>query len=358
MNQPPSGDPAGDPGSDAPREPRPEPPHHRPQEPPSPHAPPEEGAPEAEEPHRPQEPQAPSDDPYAAPQGPPGGPHQPAAPHGEPVDPHAPAYRPRHAPPREDDAPGGADPPPGADADQPPGAGTGPPPPASGLQPPAGWPDGPAETGHQRPYGGFDPGEQEPYRAYRPFAPPGSTAAALGLRPADWWQRLIARIVDALVVVIPIFIVLFAVLITWVLAAGPGRALPAGPFAAGAGENLLLDAVSGILVCALLVAYETWMLTRWGATLGKMAMGLRVIPLHAPEGGGVRRGPEGTGLAGQAALVRALVWWGPAGLNWLPVLGALIALFPFLNGLWPLWDRPEQQSLNDKAARTIVIREH
>ncbi|MFC4561277.1 RDD family protein [Nocardiopsis mangrovi] len=348
MNHPPPGEPAGDPGPAAPREPDPEPPHHGPQEPPGPHAPPEEGPSGPEEPPGPQEPQAPSGDPYAAPQGPPGGPHQPAAPHGEPADPRAPAYRPRHAPPRED----GEDDPPGA---------AGPPPPAGGSASPLGAraPDAPG-TGYPAPYGGSDPGAQEPYRPYLPFAPPGSTAAELGLRPAEWGRRLVARIIDGLVVIIPSFIVLFAVLIVWVVATGPGRPLPAGPFSAGAGENLLLDAVGALLVCALLVAYETWMLARWGATLGKMAMGLRIVPRHHPNGYGAHGAPGGpadTGLAGSTSLVRALVWWGPAGLNWLPVLGALIALFPLLNGLWPLWDRPDQQSLNDKAARTIVIRE-
>jgi hypothetical protein len=38
-----------------------------------------------------------------------------------------------------------------------------------------------------------------------------------------------------------------------------------------------------------------------------------------------------------------------------PVLGGVLAIYPVVDDLWPLWD-PHNQALHDKVARTNVVR--
>ncbi|MDO7869139.1 RDD family protein [Nocardioides jiangxiensis] len=96
------------------------------------------------------------------------------------------------------------------------------------------------------------------------------------------------------------------------------------------------------------------LMLRWkGATLGKLALGLRVRLREQPG-----RLPWG------AIGIRVLVASGLAYLCTLTVLTGSLALtvvgflvmmvFGFLDVLWPLWDG-KRQALHDKAARTNVV---
>jgi hypothetical protein len=201
------------------------------------------------------------------------------------------------------------------------------------------------------------PGSHQPYGAPEGAAQPPDpygidpNAAAYGpggIRLAEWWQRLLARIIDGFVVLIPAIVLLFVEVLLTVALLGPRSVGAASPYGDRPGESFAADVISGLLLLALLVAYEAWMLSRWGRTVGKMALGLRVVPVESP-------GSAGPGLPGKTSFVRAFVWWGPNGLGWLPVIGGYLWIFPVINGLWPLWDRPYRQSLNDKIARTLVI---
>jgi uncharacterized RDD family membrane protein YckC len=74
----------------------------------------------------------------------------------------------------------------------------------------------------------------------------------------------------------------------------------------------------------------------YGRTVGKRVLGLRVRPLAED------RKPR----------------WGEAFLrSGVMGLGYLVGgwLFLLLDGLWPLWDKPWQQAIHDKAARTVVV---
>lgn len=161
---------------------------------------------------------------------------------------------------------------------------------------------------------------------------------------AEWWQRFVARLIDGAVVFVPIL--LLYTLVTAILAAG-------GAFVFGWGMPAGWEFFTGLLALGLMIGYEFVMLNRWGRTLGKMAMGLRVLPLHTPPQA------EG-GLDNRTAGLRALMWWGPVGAgNIIPIFGTLVSFaVPLVNGLWPLWDEPNRQSLNDKVAHTVVIADH
>lgn len=81
------------------------------------------------------------------------------------------------------------------------------------------------------------------------------------------------------------------------------------------------------------VVYKPLMEGKWGQTLGKMAVGIRVV-----------RAADATPIG-----------YGEAFLRW--IIGAVIGFVPFgtaVDLLWPLWDQ-YNQTLHDKVAKTIVV---
>jgi uncharacterized RDD family membrane protein YckC len=84
---------------------------------------------------------------------------------------------------------------------------------------------------------------------------------------------------------------------------------------------------------------------RWrGATPGKLALGLRVRLRERP-------GP----LEWETILRRWVSQFGPNLLTLVPVLGLVAGVYPWVDGLWPLWDE-RRQALHDKFAQTNVVR--
>ena len=84
---------------------------------------------------------------------------------------------------------------------------------------------------------------------------------------------------------------------------------------------------------------------RWrAATPGKLMLGLRVRLREQP-------GP----LSWDTILRRWVSQFGPNLLSLIPVLGLVAGLYPWVDGLWPLWDE-RRQALHDKFARTNVVR--
>ncbi|WP_310914087.1 RDD family protein [Lipingzhangella rawalii] len=163
---------------------------------------------------------------------------------------------------------------------------------------------------------------------------------------AEWGERLLARIIDCLAVAVPVYLVivlLFSVI--QLVTVGTGTLQP----------WTLFDLLAGLSVVAGLVVYEFLMLTRAnGRTLGKMALGLRVVPQEHP--------PQQDGnLPPNTALARGAVWWGPGLIDFIlpiPMIGLLLAIaFVLVNGLWPLWDQPWRHSLNDKFTGTVVVKD-
>lgn len=169
---------------------------------------------------------------------------------------------------------------------------------------------------------------------------------------AGWWLRLLARIIDNLL--IGIVVGTFAVLVLTPNLIDTMTAWMDDVIAAIDVQSTELPAIpdsifSDILVVTLTIAgaaliYEIVLTTLWGGTLGKLATGLRVR---------LRDQPGNIGWS--TATVRALVWNGPGVLSNIPLVGFLFSIFTLLNGLWPLWD-DKKQSLNDKVAKTNVVR--
>lgn len=186
------------------------------------------------------------------------------------------------------------------------------PPPDSG-DPYGGAPRGPYGSGPQGPYGG---GSEGPYGAPDPLA---------GMPPlAGRGRRLLARIIDGILIGVPVG------LIMWFIVGGvdyPGTTDDSGK----------QTVVSGVTMLAYLI-YEALMLTTRGQTVGKMAMKIRVAMLE-----------NGAIPTVQAGWVRAAIYTLP---EIIPCCGPI---FWLVNVLWCTWDKPYQQCLHDKAARTVVV---
>jgi uncharacterized RDD family membrane protein YckC len=183
--------------------------------------------------------------------------------------------------------------------------------------PPPGGPTPP--PGDQGPYG-QNPYEQNPYGQNPYGGGPGGNDPLAGMPPlAEAGKRVLARIIDIVIVLIPAF------LLDW-LSVG----LQDDHFTTGR------SAVGGVFTAGVGFLYEFFMTRATGQTVGKKAMGLRAAML---DNGSV---PTPT-----ASALRALVLWLPAfccSCVWFLVIGATV-----------LVDRPYKQGIHDKAAKTVVV---
>lgn len=176
-------------------------------------------------------------------------------------------------------------------------------------------------------------------------APVPAPAATPG-RPGDvvlasWGTRFVAFVVDLLLLGLlcaPVFVVVLWPILDKFLAAIPtdGTAPP---------ESVILDLQQGVLGASLTLtvvwvvlsfAYFVPQHARAGRTVGKRLVGIRVRAFDTDR----------------------LPTWREAIMRWVVfAAGSALAggFFLLLDGLWPLWDRPWQQALHDKVARTLVV---
>lgn len=201
-----------------------------------------------------------------------------------------------------------------------------------------GTPGGPAYQSY--PQGGH--GQPHPAYSYQPVGKDPALAA--------WWQRLLARIIDG-----AILAVVFSPL--WIPPWGsffrsyrsiandypPGSNLstiPAARHAITHAESHLVASlfVVGLLFYVVAFGYDWLQHALWGQTIGKRALGTRVVAASS-------RGRVGGGAAAGRAAIYAL---SPA----VPFVGGL---FELVNELWLTWD-PNRQCLHDKAAHTVVVK--
>jgi len=183
---------------------------------------------------------------------------------------------------------------------------------------------------------------QPPWSRWQPYAGGRPAPALVATFPlAGWGSRVAARLLDWAVV--GVVLLPFYVAALWPafrdlldhLPTDGGSLDPA--VVSRFQSRVITQAVGlGLLTALAMTAYEVPQLVAYGRTVGKRVLGLRVRPL------GEDRKP-GWG----EALVRS----GVMGIGYLVAGG----LFLILDGLWPLWDRPWQQAIHDKAARTVVV---
>lgn len=184
------------------------------------------------------------------------------------------------------------------------------------------------------------------------WAPQGVRAArgpltADGVPLAGWWWRVLAYLIDAVIVGV------IAGLITspWADQLSAATTAWAEDFwaAVEAGSTTypnIWDAQYGVvtpwlitsaITVALTIFYATWFLALKAATIGQLACGLRVVP--------VDQGRAHQRLAVRTALIRNIAW---------QVIGA-VPLLGFINLVVPLWSR-KRQTWHDMIARTQVVK--
>jgi uncharacterized RDD family membrane protein YckC len=227
---------------------------------------------------------------------------------------------------------------------QPPGAGPG----QAPYGTPPGQPYGTAPG--QAPYG-TPPGQ--PYGTYQPY--PASPAGTMYKPPkdpvlAEWWQRLVARIIDGIILGILISPFWIAVVISVVHRVQrlanqyPDLSQPGAQQALNNSVNQMMGGMVGTFllvgVATALVSfgYDWLQHGLWGQTIGKRVMGTKVVTAES-------RSPISGGAACGRAAVYALV----------PAVPSVGGLFGLINELWLLWD-PRRQCLHDKAAHTVVVK--
>jgi uncharacterized RDD family membrane protein YckC len=217
-----------------------------------------------------------------------------------------------------------------------------PPPPGQGAQPrgqnqgdrpiyppPPGQGDPPPQSPQQTPGAPYQPAPQQP----PPTHPiPQGDLPTYRTRPsgprASFGRRLVALILDGLVVGIPLALVigLLAALLL-----GDVRTQPDGTVVEGTGEIVAFSIITTLLSITIWVLYFTLMEgSASGQTVGKRAMGIRVIRFDTG-------GPLGYPRALGRNLARLLSAW----------------IF-YLGYFWMLWD-PERQTWHDKISTTVVV---
>lgn len=253
-----------------------------------------------------------------------------------------------------------------------------PPPAHPGLPEPPGTPGYPAPYGPggangPAPYGpgganGPVPGApvmvRYPPAGYYPdgavvFARPQEYATPGGRQLASATDRLLARIIDTLIISIPVLLVeipLLVILGVWMYdTLNLGE--PVDPVTGAlpppdGGEVLLVLAVAfaafgAVVVLSTIVTYlyEVTFMHRSGQTIGKRLMKVRVVRVE-----------DGGPIEPRHARRRWLAREGVAALALIPLVGSIVGVYNWLDSLWLLWDKPNRQCLHDKYGKTTVVK--
>lgn len=184
-------------------------------------------------------------------------------------------------------------------------------------------------------HSGYPPPYPPPYGQFfmPPPKPAPSWAAGSPVVYAEWWQRMLAFLVDLVVVWGPTLVVM---LIASQIA-GPGEVDPLSGDVDSSTRNAVL--VVTFIVCYLVFISAYFALSHGGeagATLGKRLLRIRVADLG--DGSSVGAG-------------RAFLRWVVAGSFW-----TFLYIPGLLNLLWPIWD-PQRQSWHDKIVNSVVVTE-
>jgi uncharacterized RDD family membrane protein YckC len=219
--------------------------------------------------------------------------------------------------------------------------------PGYGAQPGYGNPPGYGQAGYGAP-AGQPYGQPAPY-GYPQQAYPGGNYGYQQKDPslAEWWQRLLARIIDGIIVgaiFAAIWIPTLVRLVHRIQAINnqylntPDSTAEQTAINHAIGQFTGTFYLLGLLGVVVVVIYDSVQHGLWGQTLGKRALGTRVVRADT-------RSKIGFG----AAAGRAAVYGVP------PIVPVVGGLFALLNELWLLWDK-QRQCLHDKVASTVVVK--
>ncbi len=179
-----------------------------------------------------------------------------------------------------------------------------------------------------------------PVPVYSSAASFGTTSIA-GQRYAGFWIRLLARIIDSFILGIPltpvILVCIFLVLGSDIFTGGPQALEQLSPL-------VVAVAVIAAFLAALCIqaAYECYMVTNYDGTIGKKALGLKIITL------------EGERLEFRQSLLRFGLYQGVSILSIIPLVGLLVSVYALVDAI-VLGTDSRKQSLHDRFAKTLVV---
>jgi uncharacterized RDD family membrane protein YckC len=184
--------------------------------------------------------------------------------------------------------------------------------------------------------------------AQQPFPPgygyPANTVGGFPLAPQT--DRLLARLIDSAILFVPNFIISIVLLAVPIIVLAVSRVdQPLWyvlVYLGGFSLSLLIN-------LGLAYYYEVIYQHNKGQTFGKQKMRIKILALETGQ-------PPDT----RALQRRYLAEYCVAIAMVIPVLGWIVAsiasFYNYLNYLWCLWDKPYQQCLHDKYAKTVVIK--
>ncbi|MFD3697204.1 RDD family protein [Streptomyces sp. NPDC058646] len=177
------------------------------------------------------------------------------------------------------------------------------------------------------PYGGGDP-----YGGSGGYGMPDPLA---GMPPlADFGKRLAARIIDVLIIAVPLFLIQLAFgTKRYTVETSDGEDFSEVFTRSYSGSGLIMT----LIAIVAYVGYDWWFTKKNGQTVGKKAMGLRVAMLN-----------DGSVPPSNASLGRAATLW-------LPTLICCFCLWPIALVISILVDKPYKQGLHDKVGKTVVV---
>ncbi|HVB14707.1 MAG TPA: RDD family protein [Candidatus Dormibacteraeota bacterium] len=182
------------------------------------------------------------------------------------------------------------------------------------------------------------------------FATPTSPLSAARSLPS--WERLAAAVIDFLVLAVPeviLFMVIaghkFSQIFSYEVAhrsEGSAKLAKDPHFVKLADQFTVVVFHVAIVAAAITLIYLTGMYLGKGATLGKLALGLRVTRV------------DGRPMTVRDAVLRSLVFW--IGNPFLPVIGIWVWLFQYIGGTLVLLFRGDHRGPEDLLGGTIVVR--
>jgi uncharacterized RDD family membrane protein YckC len=198
------------------------------------------------------------------------------------------------------------------------------------------------QSGYAQPYG--SPYQPYPGGGYQ--YGPGQYGPAKDPTLAEWWQRLLGRMIDWIIVGVlssPLWIPAFATYINRLRSITSQYSninTPAAQTAVTNAGGHLAGALflAGLAAALIMFVYDWVQHGIWGRTIGKRALGTKVVTAS-----------DRSKVSGGAASGRAAVFALP------PIVPLVGGLFALINELWLLWDR-QRQCLHDKAAKTVVVK--
>jgi uncharacterized RDD family membrane protein YckC len=149
--------------------------------------------------------------------------------------------------------------------------------------------------------------------------------------PAEWWERLAARLIEALVFGVFYYILFIAL---W----GIFRTVGMSEMFGGRLPGVFSWAVAG----AAYACYDWQAHSRRGRTFGKAIMRIRLEPRDHPS---------------RSLLKRALVYPAPVMLMGIPVVNLVAGMLLFGVGLLILIDKPLERGPHDRLAGTRVVKD-